>query len=424
MEMYDYECTSVPKDHKKSFINISVVTTGLAVAMSTLYTGAALAPGVTLYEAIFAVIAGCIVLGIIMVLTGTIGVKTGYATAYNSRSCLGIKGSKILSLVMATPLIGWFAFQASFFGQTVNLIFPDNMLFSPNIAAVWGGLLMTSTAVFGFRGLAILSYIAMPFLYIYSIWGVYLSGSQETISAIAALAPTSSMSIGAAITIVIGSYAVGAVNQSDISRYCKSAKENILATVVAMSGFALAIIAGFIMIVSTQTSNVMEATLVLGMGSFSLVFVMLLQWTSNDSNLYASALAVCNIKPLKKWKVSLVMGIISSIVAGLGLYGYFDAFLSILGTFIPPMAGILAVDFYIMNKDNQSNKYVENSLISDYNIAGLISFALTGSLTYILSKSGVNLGVDAVFSIVVAGLMYFFLSKALGVASTDNEQNA
>lgn len=411
MEMYDYEVSSVPKDKRRSMFNMTVVTTGLAVAMSTLYTGQALAPGLTLGQSILSTILGCAVLWGIMVLTGTIGVKTGFATAFNARRSLGLKGSRVLSLIMAIPLIGWFAFQASFFGQTVSLLFPESVVFSPQVAAVWGGLLMTSTAVFGFRGLTWLSLFAFPFLYLYSIYGVYLANSQETISALLQLAPAGKMSIGAGMTIVIGSYAVGAVNQADISRYGKSTMHNLLASLFAMICFAIAIIAGVIMIMASQASNIMQATLVLGMGAFSLLFIMLLQWTSNDNNLYAAALAICNLKQFEKWKVSLIIGIASSIVAGLGIYGYFDAFLSVLGTFIPPMGGVLAVDFYLFHKERHSHEYVDDTTIPDYNRAGLFSFLVTGALTYTLSKLGVNLFIDALFSMALAAILYFVLTK-------------
>ncbi len=411
MEMYDYEVSSVPKEKRRSLFNITVVTTGLAVAMSTLYTGQALSPGLTLGQSILATILGCLVLWVIMLLTGTIGVKTGFATAFNARRCLGVKGSRILSLIMAIPLVGWFAFQASFFGQTISLLFPDSFIFSPQVAAIWGGLLMTSTAVFGFKGLTWLSLFAFPFLYIYSIYGVYLANNTETIEALLAMVPPTKMSIGAGVTIVIGSYAVGAVNQADISRYGKSPLHNAIASLLAMVCFALAIVAGVIMIMASQAPNIMQATLVLGMGSFSLLFIMLLQWTSNDNNLYAAALAVCNLKQFEKWKVSLTLGIVSSIIAGLGIYGYFDAFLSVLGTFIPPMGGVLAIDFYLFHKNAQDSTYVDDPELPEYNKAGLVSFLGTGALTYILSKSGVNLGIDAIFSMILAALLYLSITK-------------
>ena len=139
---------------------------------------------------------------------------------------------------------------------------------------------------------------------------------------------------------------------------------------------------------------------------------MLLQWASNDNNLYAAALAVCNITTFPKWKISLVMGILSSCVAEFGIYGYFNSFLSMLGTFIPPVGGIIMVDFYIFNKDKQSNLYVEDSTIKDYNITGIFSFLFAGLLTFILSKLGYNLIVDALFSMLLVALLYYFISIA------------
>ncbi|UJF17232.1 cytosine permease [Vibrio sp. SS-MA-C1-2] len=137
-KMYDYEVSSVPSNSRRTLFNLTVVTTGLAVAMSTLYTGQALAPSLSLFQTVIVTFIGCLALWAIMHVAGSIGTKTGYATVFNTRRCLGKKGSRVLSLIMAIPLFGWFAFQASFFGQTVSILFPDSTVFSPNIAAVWG----------------------------------------------------------------------------------------------------------------------------------------------------------------------------------------------------------------------------------------------------------------------------------------------
>lgn len=105
------------------------------------------------------------------------------------------------------------------------------------------------------------------------------------------------------------------------------------------------------------------------------------------------------------------MSLNSSIIAGLGIYGYFDAFLSVLGTFIPPMGGVLAVDFYLFHKERHSHAYVNDNTIPDYNRAGLFSFLATGALTYTLSKLGVNLFIDALFSMILAALLYYIITK-------------
>lgn len=53
---YDYPDRPVPHDKRKSPINIAVVTTGMAVAMSTLYTGSALAEVMNFKEGTIAIV--------------------------------------------------------------------------------------------------------------------------------------------------------------------------------------------------------------------------------------------------------------------------------------------------------------------------------------------------------------------------------
>lgn len=70
---YDYPDRPVPHDKRKSPINIAVVTTGMAVAMSTLYTGSALAEVMNFKEGTIAIVVGSVILAILASLTGGIG---------------------------------------------------------------------------------------------------------------------------------------------------------------------------------------------------------------------------------------------------------------------------------------------------------------------------------------------------------------
>ena len=58
---YDYPDRPVPHDKRKSPINIAVVTTGMAVAMSTLYTGSALAEVMNFKEGTIAIVVGSVI---------------------------------------------------------------------------------------------------------------------------------------------------------------------------------------------------------------------------------------------------------------------------------------------------------------------------------------------------------------------------
>jgi len=412
LKLYDYEDKPVPQEKRKGLYSLVTVTTGLAVAMSTLYTGAALAHMLGLKEAVIATIVGCFILATMASLTGTIGVKTGLSTTMSNWYSLGRDGSKILSIIIAVSLTGWFAYQSGFFGETIHLIFPNSPWARVSIAALWGGIMMMTTAIIGYRGLAALSWIAVPLIYLFSIIGSYLAIAKYGLSYISQVMPQNPGTLGLGITVVVGSWAVGSIIQPDIARYGKTPKHNIISSWVAMIGFAIAIIAGVLMVKATGTNNIMEAMLELGMGVPALLFVILLQWTSNDNNLYSSALAVCNIIKVEKWKVAMILGIIASIAAALGIQRYFVNFLVALGTFIPPIGGIMVADHYIIRKRHY-NVHEDMSKYPKWNIAGIFSLFFTGILTYILTEIGVNLWIPALFAIIVGGITYIVTYKLL-----------
>ena len=105
---YDYPDRPVPHDKRKSPINIAVVTTGMAVAMSTLYTGSALAEVMNFKEGTIAIVVGSVILAILASLTGGIGANQGISTSMLSRVPFGRKGSNICN----TAIQKWQATQS------------------------------------------------------------------------------------------------------------------------------------------------------------------------------------------------------------------------------------------------------------------------------------------------------------------------
>lgn len=92
----------------------------------------------------------------------------------------------------------------------------------------------------------------------------------------------------------------------------------------------------------------------LGLGFFGAVVLVIGQWTTNDNNLYTSVLGLMNtldgVVKIPRMKLTFIIGIISTMIAALGVYKYFVNFLSLLGVFIVPITGILIADFYLCNR--------------------------------------------------------------------------
>lgn len=405
-EFYDYPDRPVPKSERRSAHNIAMVTTGMAVAMSTLYTGALLADLLSYHEAVLAIILGCTVLAIVAGLTGSIGARKGVSFAFLARYPFGRQGSKIVGLVFAISMLGWYSYQCGYFGETMSLLLPNVKLASPKIAAFWGGLLMMTTAVIGFKGMEILSLIAGPALLLMSIYGAITAFNKIGYDVIVNTPPSNPVSLGVGMTVVIGGWITGATLQPDISRYAKDEKSNWIAATIAMIVFAVANWAGVVITKATKAPTVMHGLMRLGLGTVALLIVILGQWTSNDNNLYSGALGIINIKSFSKPKLVAILGIIMTIIGVLGIQEYFVNFLEGLGTFLPPMGTVLIVDYYILkNKDkyifSENNEQIE---YNSWNVIAIISVILAGILSYTI-----DIGIPAINSFVLSGLLYYIL---------------
>lgn len=405
-KFYDYPDRPVPMDKRKSPINIAVVTTGMAVAMSTLYTGSALAAVMSFKEGTIAIIVGSMILAMIASLTGNIGSNQGISTSMLARFPFGRKGSNVVGIILAISMLGWFAYQCGYFGETIALMIPGHFLTNPTVATIWGGLFMMSTAIVGYKGMTYLSMVAAPLLLGFCLYSGFTAINQIGLEAIMAAVPENPATVGVGITIVIGGWITGAVLQPDISRYAKAKLDNTIGVIIAMFVFASANWGGFVIAKATQSANIMEGLTVLGMGTISLLIVILGQWTSNDNNLYSAALAIINIKPkANKHVVSAICGIAFTLLAVTGIQNHFVGFLSALGTFLPPIGAVLAVDYYVLKRHTEY-KFENINKLDDYKPLAFLSVFLGGGIAYFT-----KFGSTAINSIVLTVIIYIVVSK-------------
>ena len=169
----------VPDSEKKSTLSVAMVTAGYCICMSGLFTGASMAAGMSLRNAIIASIIGNLILSVYGCAVGVAGAKEGVSTSILARHSFGRNGSKIIGVLLAVVMLGWFSVQVGFFGDTIHAMFPNaGFITNKYFAAFWGGILMLLTAYFGYKGLNILSYIAVPLIALIATIGVVVSVNQ------------------------------------------------------------------------------------------------------------------------------------------------------------------------------------------------------------------------------------------------------
>lgn len=357
----DYSLESVPLDRRKSWINLAVIWIGIAVVMSAIFRGMMIGLGLgTISSVVLSYLLGEIILIAMMGFTGYIGAKTGFSTPLIANFSFGRIGAILISLAIAFSLIGWFGVQAAFFARTVQFYFGVHL--SLPILSFSCGILMMIPAIFGIRGLSALSWAASPFMVVIFLYGLVKMGfhflpTEILISLAANHKPDPyPLTLGTAASIVAGGFIVGAITSADIFRYAQPRLKDIFsAAAVAMVASAFLHLVGSILAMNTglyheRLPELIISNQYLGLGFVGFLVLLLAQWTTNDSNIYSSVLALNNIFRAKRWKVTIAAGIVASLFAAMGILERLELFLIILTISIGPIGGIFICDYYLLKR--------------------------------------------------------------------------
>lgn len=414
----DYEREPVPVEKRKGWFQLSIVWLGAVIALSAIILGGTIAGGLSIQQALIATLVGTFLLACLSALCGVVGAQTNLSTALVSTFALGRYGAYAVSIILAISLFGWFGVQLELFGLSFAQVIQNafGVEVHPKILVFIGGILMTTTAVIGYKAIEKLSLIAVPLLgllIVASLVRVVIDAGSVSDQLFG-----TPLTVGVSISLIIGSLAVGAIIGPDISRYARSAKDAVISSFVGFFvGFSLVLVASIILAKVTSQVDIVAIMLELGWGTGALLILILAQWTTNDNNLYSSALGFSVIlKNTPKFILTIFAGVIGTGLAIGGIYDNFIPFLSFLSAFIPPIGGIYVADYFanqskyrFANLENMPNVHVPSILV--WVVAAFVAFATTpapnGFGWFTLT------GASAFDAFLVAVILQFILSKAI-----------
>ncbi|MFB0564882.1 MAG: cytosine permease [Candidatus Aminicenantaceae bacterium] len=421
----DFSLQAVPLEKRRSWVNLAVVWIGIAVVMSAIFRGMMVGMGLgKIPSVLLSYLLGEVLLIAMMAFTGFIGAKTGLSTPLIANLSFGRSGSLLISISIALSLIGWFGVQAALFARTVQFFFDLN-LYLPYLSLLCG-LIMVIPAIFGIRGLSTLSWLASPFLMVIFIIGVVKIGFDSLPAEVLrglALAHSPDpypLTIGESASIVAGGFIVGATTSSDIFRYAKPRlREIFLAATIAMSVSAFLHVVGSVLSMSFGLYHEKLPELIisenyLGFGLTGFIALLLAQWTTNDSNIYSAVLALNNIFRWKRWKLTIIAGIFSSLLASLGILERLELFLILLTVSIGPIGGILLADYYLLGR-LKKEKFEQNKP-KILNVKALIAYIISVAVGWATSGHPLHIrlypfSIFAFNGILCSVILYYLMMK-------------
>lgn len=411
----DYEFSAVPMDKRKSFFSLTIVWTGFVFVITSMMAGGGLAKGLDFKSILIATLLGNLFLSAIAILVSVIASRTGLTFALITRYSFGNKGTRLASLFVPIVNLGWYTIQSATYGHFIAQIFHFGEL-GRAISMMASALVMGIFAVIGINAITILGYIAIPAIIFLSlataVKSVGVAGAFQVITDFVPNGTVGGMAGG--ITIVIGTWILStATCIADIMRYAKSTKQAICSALIGLvGGNSLLIICGAISAIAVGDSDLTAVLLTLGLVIPSLILMTTNIFTTNASNIYSTSLNLSIAFRMDRKKMISVILVLSALLTLTKPYEIDSlfSFLNLLGVIVPPLAGIILSDYYIVHKSDYPD--LEGATVADWNIMSWLTWAV--SLVAVFGLKAAAIGLPALNGIIIAAVVYPLLMKLTG----------
>lgn len=405
----------VPSSERQHWIVPATIFGGLEFAVPVIMVGATLVGSFSILETL-----GILIIGLVFIqwvgnaIQGYMGAKTGLPAAVIARSSFGsIQARYVVGLALVVLNVGWFGINTSVAGNALAATL--NIDYSANFA-IWAlltlitGALFALPAVLGYNSMKWTDYVAVPAGIILIAAGVYFAlsstGGWENLFS---WNPEPSMTIFAAISLVLGANVAQWLIASDYTRYSKAKvkDQSLIPLGIVIIGL-LFFMTGAVMAVGVGEPDIVLVMQNLGFPFWGFLILWIALWTSQIVASYSIGLAAANMFNIDTNKGRAILTLVGSlagvILAVGGILNYFTEFLIIMAVVYPTIFAVMIVDFFFIKKQ----KWVDEK---GWNWNATIA-VLLGCLLGYFTEYIYPFGIPALQSLLLSGLVYYILTRS------------
>ena len=212
---------------------------------------------------------------------------------------------------------------------------------------------------------------------------MFIAGSDAGgLAGLMSISPSEDMTVAAAITLVFGTFVSGGTQATNWTRFARSGKTAVIATLLAFFlGNGLMTLIGAFGALVYQQADIVDIMVAQGLATLGILMLFLNLWTTQDNTVYNFAVAGCNLLRTRRRKLVTVGGAaIGTVLAVLGMYQWLIPFLVLLGTFIPPIGGVIMASYFVGYK--QEYPALDQVSLPAFNVPGLAAYAIGSAVAY------------------------------------------
>lgn len=355
-------------ERKLGFVDFAVLWGDLGIGLLVLLAGSFLVPGLSLAQALGAIVIGSAIGCALLAAAGVIGSTLGAPTMVLLRPALGIRGSYLPTLLNILQLIGWTIFEIIIMASAANAI--SQSLFGFDSYALWAMLATLIVILMGVGGPLVvirqwLSKVAVWVMLATTLWLTYRILSTNDIAALWQQAGTDELPFWVAVDIVISLPVSWMPLVADYNRFARAPRAAAWGTFIGyfitnVWFFAL----GALILLTSQLNQAPKefaTAIALTAGALALVILLVDETDNAWADLYSAAVSTQNIFPRVRQSVLIViMGVLSFAIALLLDVTQYENFLLLLGSFFVPLFGVLLADYFVV----RGQRYTQAALYS------------------------------------------------------------
>lgn len=347
-----------PEARRLGFWDYIVLWGDLGIGLLVLLAGSFLVPGLSLGQALGAIVLGSLVGVTLLALAGVAGSQTGVPTMVVLRPVLGIRGSYLPTAVNVFQLLGWTVFELVIMGHAANAV--SKQLFGWDAYAFWvvlWSLLVIGMAVWG--PLAVvrqwLGRFAVWLVLLTTLWLTSYLLLRYDLRQLLAKPGTGEFPFWAAVDLVIAMPISWMPLVADYSRFARRPAPAFWGTALGYwlanvwfygLGALILLAAG----VTQEPKGFVEAVALIA-GPLALLVLLADETDEAWADLYSCAVSLKNIFPAVNQRALLVgLGMFSFGVALVLDITRYEGFLLLIGSVFVPLFGVLASDYFAVRR--------------------------------------------------------------------------
>lgn len=410
----------VPASHQVGWLRVGLISAMVAFSLPTFLTGVEVFRATEHWDALAAIVVGCGLLTLIAALCGAIGTRTHLSSYMLARVAFGTRGAALVNLAFALSLLGWFGVNIDLFSGAILQLLSDTLAMAPPtwVIELIAGAVMTVTTLYGFKAINGLSALLVPVMMLVTALLLHGALADTSISALLSTPGTAELSLGDAISSVVGGVIIGAVILPDVTRFIRHWR-GALYTALLSYLFVQSIVmtAGGLAALAFAQGDLLAILIGLGLSWAAFAILIAGSWVLNTLNLYSTALSIeATVPTAHNERMIVLLGALGTLAAFFNILDYFLTFLFYLAIVFVPVAGVIVTDHFVLRPQAYFARRIE--LERALSLPALLAW-LAGSLVALLGAEGLLSlsGIAALDAMLVSGIAYAVLGGFLKVGS-------